>query len=148
MTGQPLCRPSLLEKKLRLGFVRSIFSAVIGSEVMRTPTASSMALAMAGGGHHPPERRHPLLPRQRRRALRRAVHRIGDQRTRAFQERGRRVGLFWTIEIPGDENQVNLGKGFASTPKPRILAALRPGTTGKADTHGYASQRCHAVLCV
>ena len=42
MTGQPLCRPSLLEKKPRIGFVRSTFSAVIGSEVMRTPTASSM----------------------------------------------------------------------------------------------------------
>jgi hypothetical protein len=51
MTRQPLCLRSLLEKKPRLGFVRSTFSAVIDSDVMRIPTASSMALAMAGGGH-------------------------------------------------------------------------------------------------
>jgi hypothetical protein len=92
-----------------------------------------------GGGGLPPVWRHPLLLRQPRRALRRPVHWTDDQRTLALQERGRRVGLFWTIEIPGDENQVNLGKGFASTPKPRVLAAQRPGTTGMADTHGYAS---------
>jgi hypothetical protein len=92
VTGQPLCRPSLLEKKPRLGFVRSTFSAVVGSEVMRTPTASSMALAMAEGSHRPPERRHPLLPRQRQRALRRAVHRTGDQRPCALQKQERRVG--------------------------------------------------------
>jgi hypothetical protein len=49
------------------------------------------------------------------------------------------TGLFWTIEIPGDAIQVNLGKGLASTPQPRILAGHRQGTTGMADTQGYAS---------
>jgi hypothetical protein len=32
-----------------------------------------------------------------------------------------RLARFWTIEIPGDGIQVNLGKGVASIPQPRVL---------------------------